>query len=132
MIALVKRGPDQIVHSGIDDDEFLLLGLLEIANARQQNAGVADQETARFEQNAQSELAQRRNNRGAHNPRSLKAEVVRRLARSTICRCRWRAALVNDPDPAADAEEFDAHSVPSVRARVGVTFAMASANGAPR
>ena len=34
VITLVKRWPDQIVHAGIDDDEFLVLRLLEIANPR--------------------------------------------------------------------------------------------------
>ena len=64
MITLVKRGTDEIVHAGIDDDEFLLRGLLKVTNARQQDAGVADEKTARLKQHAQAERAQRRHDRG--------------------------------------------------------------------
>ena len=42
VITLVQRWPDQIVHAGIDDKEFLVLCLLPMANAREQNTGVSD------------------------------------------------------------------------------------------
>src|SRR2546430_15796056 len=64
MITLVERGPDEIVHAGVHDHEFLLRGLLEIADAGEQDTGVAHEESTGLEQHPQPDLAQRRNDRG--------------------------------------------------------------------
>ena len=63
MIAVVKRGPNQIVHTRIDNCELFLDGLLDVKDAREQNARVADQQPARFEQDSQIQIAQCRQNR---------------------------------------------------------------------
>src|SRR6266446_5713102 len=63
VITVVKRGPNQIVHSRIDNREFLLTGALDITDPGQQNAGISNQQSARLEQNPQVQIAQRRQNR---------------------------------------------------------------------
>ena len=42
VIALVKRGPDQIVHPSIDNREFFLGSLFDVTDPGKQNAGVAN------------------------------------------------------------------------------------------
>ena len=87
VIALVQRRPDEIVHAGIDDSEFFTPGLLDVTNAREQNAGVADKKTARLDKNPNTQIAQRR-----HNCISVIAHTERgRFAgrdRATICLIR--------------------------------------------
>ena len=50
VVAFVKRGPDQVVHAGVDDLEGLGGALLFVEAAGQQHAGVADDETAGLQQ----------------------------------------------------------------------------------
>ena len=52
----VQRRPDQIVHRGIDDDEILGLAMLHIDHAGNQDAGVADDQTARLEHQRTAEI----------------------------------------------------------------------------
>ena len=63
MITAIQRRPDQVVHAGIDDRELFVAGFLDVTDAREQDAGVADKEATRFDQNANIEVAQRRHNR---------------------------------------------------------------------
>ena len=44
MMGFVKRRADQIVHRRIDDNEGLGLAPLRVEHARDQNAGIADQD----------------------------------------------------------------------------------------
>ena len=133
VITLVKRGPDQVVHSGIDDHEFLVLGLFDVADARQEDTGIADEQTARLDQHAQSELAQRRQDGGGIIV-DRKRQGCRRLDAilfaPPIAASAGKRRFVNDPDPAADAEKLERDIVLSTRRISGVTFAIASANGA--
>ena len=70
VVTLVERGPDQIVHPGIDDHEFLVLGLLDVADAGEEDAGIADEQTARLEQHPQADRAQAAAGSRPRNPGS--------------------------------------------------------------
>ena len=48
--SLVKRRPDEIVHSRIGDHESLSTIALDVENPGQQGAGLGDQEAARLNQ----------------------------------------------------------------------------------
>ena len=50
MPCVVEGRPEQVVHRRVDDREVVAAAGLEIDDARQQHAGGADQEPARFEQ----------------------------------------------------------------------------------
>src|SRR5438874_12470974 len=63
VIALVKRWPDQIVHSSVDNREFSLRRFFDVKDARQQHSGVPNEEATGLDQNANTELAQRRHDR---------------------------------------------------------------------
>ena len=56
---LVQRRPDQVVHAGVDDDEILGLAALEIEHARDQDAGIADQQPPGLEDQRAAEIAGR-------------------------------------------------------------------------
>ncbi len=58
-MGLVERGPNEIVHPGIDDDERLGLTALEIEDARHQNSGIADDQPAGLEDQLAIETARR-------------------------------------------------------------------------
>src|SRR6476620_12081666 len=45
VITLIKGRTNQIVHSGVDDREFLLASLLHVTNAREKDASVANQKS---------------------------------------------------------------------------------------
>ena len=59
VVRLVERRADKIVHAGIDDDEGLGLAVLHIEHARHQDAGIADDEPARLEDQLAAETARR-------------------------------------------------------------------------
>src|SRR5262249_10258465 len=59
MMRTVQCRPDEIVHSGIDDQEFLCALTLLSENTSEKNAGVSDHDTAWFEHNRQPEIARR-------------------------------------------------------------------------
>src|SRR5207237_9597043 len=63
VITAIKRRPDQVVHSGIDDYELFDAGFLDVTDAREQDTSVADKEATRFDQNANIEVAHRWYNR---------------------------------------------------------------------
>ena len=48
VIRVVKRGPDEVVHGRVDDDEVLDLAVLEVEHLRQEDTGVADDDAARL------------------------------------------------------------------------------------
>lgn len=48
-MGVVERGAEEIVHARVDDDEGLGLAMLQIDHARDQHAGVADDEAARLQ-----------------------------------------------------------------------------------
>ena len=56
VVALIKRRPDQIVHAGVDNGEFFAASLFDVANARQQNAGVPDKKATGFKQNLNTQV----------------------------------------------------------------------------
>src|SRR5205085_8604313 len=60
VIALVKRWPDQIVHSGVDNGEFFLRRFFQVKDAGEQHSGVPDKEPTGLDQNANVQFAQRR------------------------------------------------------------------------
>src|SRR5262249_23384566 len=62
VIALVQRRPDEIVHSRIQNIELYTTRLLDVTNAREQNAGVTHKKTARFDQNPNTQVVQRLHN----------------------------------------------------------------------
>ena len=49
MPGVVERGPEEVVHRRVDDREIVTGSGLEVDDAGQQHAGVADEEPARFE-----------------------------------------------------------------------------------
>ena len=59
VMRVVKGRPDQIVHAGIDDDEGLGLAALHVEHARDQDAGIADDQPARLENKPAIEIARR-------------------------------------------------------------------------
>src|SRR5437870_8811354 len=63
VIAMVKRRPNQIVHARIDNREFLLGSLFDVADSSEQHACVADKKTTRLNQDSNPKLAQRWHNR---------------------------------------------------------------------
>ncbi len=52
----IERRADQIVHRGIDDDEILGLARLHIDDARDKDAGIADDHPSRFEHQRAAEI----------------------------------------------------------------------------
>ena len=56
---LVQRRTDEVVHAGVDDDEVLGLAALQVEHARHQDAGIADQEPPRLEDQRAAEIAGR-------------------------------------------------------------------------
>ena len=58
-MGLVEGRPDEVVHAGIDDDEGLGLGALHVEHARHQDAGIADDQPARLEDQRAVERARR-------------------------------------------------------------------------
>src|SRR5437870_1800339 len=63
VVALIERRSNQIVHSGIHNSEFLLVGCFDVTHARKQDASVAHKKTARLDQDSNAKLAQRWYNR---------------------------------------------------------------------
>ena len=55
MIGVVKGGPDQVVHRGINDDKMLAAGLFDVFDAGDEDAGVADDKTAGFDEDFKPE-----------------------------------------------------------------------------
>jgi hypothetical protein len=54
----VERRAHQVVHGGVDDGEILGFALFQVFDASQQQAGVADQSAARFEDHLQAATGQ--------------------------------------------------------------------------
>ena len=69
VVALVEGGADQVVHAGIDDLEGLGGALLLVEAGREQDAGVADDVAAGFEEDLEAGFPQGRNDRGRRSPR---------------------------------------------------------------
>src|SRR5689334_21102862 len=57
-MGLVESGADQVVHAGIDDHEGLGGALLHVDDLADEDAGIADEYAARFEQDAGAEIAE--------------------------------------------------------------------------
>ena len=106
---------------------------LEVADAGQEDAGVADEQAARLEQHAQSDGTQRRQDGGnvivdRERESSRRSHAV--LFAPPIAAAAGKRRFVNNPDAAADAEKFERDSRSLSFRTSGVTFAIASANGA--
>jgi hypothetical protein len=59
VMRVVERRTDQIVHAGVDDDEGLGLAALHVKHARDQDAGIADDQPAGLEDQLAVEIAGR-------------------------------------------------------------------------
>src|SRR5438067_371788 len=110
VVTLVERGPNEIVHAGVHDHEFLLRGLLEITDAGEQDTGVAHEESTGLEQHPQADLAQRRDDRGGvvsdrQGQRHCLGESI--FLRPPIAAATGERGFVNNPDPAADTEKLE-------------------------
>src|SRR5262249_60474111 len=57
MMRVIQRWTDEIVHGSVDDNEVLYLAALHEQHARNQNTGIADQETARLKNQSAVETA---------------------------------------------------------------------------
>ena len=58
LIGAVERRADQIVHAAVDDDEFLVVGFFEVQDFGEQDAGVADDDPARLQDQRDIETLQ--------------------------------------------------------------------------
>lgn len=54
VVGLVERGADELVHAGVDDDELLGAAVLDVLNAGEEDAGVADDGATGFEEDAEA------------------------------------------------------------------------------
>ena len=79
--------PEKIRHARVGDDELLAAASLSVKNARQQNAGVADEETARLEDDPEAGAT---HERAHHFPEMT--DIHRTLG------------VVRDSEPTADVE----------------------------
>ena len=59
MIRVVERGPDQIVHASVDDDEMLLAAPLGVDHLGHKNPGVARDDAARLKQELGAEAVRK-------------------------------------------------------------------------
>src|SRR5206468_1034415 len=53
VVTMVKCGSNQIIHSRIDNREFLWTGTLDVTNPRQQKTSVSHEQSPWFDQNPQ-------------------------------------------------------------------------------
>ena len=49
LIRAIESRPDEIVHSAVDDDKFLVVGLLDVLHLGHKDACVADNHSTRFQ-----------------------------------------------------------------------------------
>ena len=106
MPALVKRGADEVVHRRVHDRECLARRLLHVLHGGEKNARIADEETPRLEQNLQAERSE---NRQDCVGIILRRDPARVAGGSPPLRVATRQRrIINDPDPASDAEKLDA------------------------
>ncbi len=54
VMGVIERRTDEIVHRRVDDDEGFGLAALDVEHPRHQNAGVADDQPARLENEART------------------------------------------------------------------------------
>lgn len=54
VVGLVERGADELVHAGVDDDELLGAAVLDVLDAGEEDAGVADDGAAGLEEDAEA------------------------------------------------------------------------------
>ena len=90
MKGVVMRGPQEIRHAGVGDDEFLAAAPLSVENTREKHAGVAHQKSSGLEQDLESRAADERANHLAEL-----GDIHRTLGR-----------IVGDGQPAADVQVF--------------------------
>ena len=55
MVSVVKRGADEVVHGGIDDDKVFFAGAFDVFYFGYEDAGVAGYEAAGFHEDFQAE-----------------------------------------------------------------------------
>ena len=61
MVRIVESGPDEVIHRRIHNDEVFRAGSFHIFDAGDEDAGVADDETSRLDQDFQVERVEQRN-----------------------------------------------------------------------
>ena len=101
VMRLIERRPDQIVHRGVDDDEILGLAALQIEHARDEDAGIADDQPARLEDQRAAEPARR-----ALDDRGIGVRIGRRLV----------VLAIGNAEPAAEIDMLDGVAVGTQRA----------------
>ena len=106
MVAFVKRGPQQIIHRGIDNGEIFFAGALHVFHTGDENAGVTGNEPARLEQHLEPKRLQQRHECGGVFGGG--ENVFRLLALPPIRIATDEGVLVHDAEAAADADEFNA------------------------
>src|SRR5260221_2634361 len=90
VVCVVVGWPQQIIHSRVDDDEFLAAAALSVKHASQQNSRIANEKTA-----------------------GLENELETRWLDEFLDRCSesldvdWMLRVVGDGEPAADVEIFE-------------------------
>ena len=107
MVALIKCGPDQIIHAGIDDRKFPALGLLDVKDTREKNARVANQKTSWFENNAHAEIAQRWQRGGCVLRDGQLLAGFFGFFLPPFVSAAGERRFINNSHPSADAEKFD-------------------------
>src|SRR5262249_14332158 len=91
MVRVIKRGPDEIVHAGVDDDESLGRRFFPIENAGEQDAGIPGDDSTWLEDQPGAGAAHRIPHR---------CGVLYRAGRSLV--------RVPDPQSSADVNELEA------------------------
>ena len=104
VMSFVEGGADEVVHSGVDDFEGFGAAFLFVEALGEQNAGVARDVAAGFEEDAEAELLEARDDFGGV---LLDGEFVVVLLRPPIGATRLEGGVVDDADTAADGEELD-------------------------
>ncbi len=92
VVRAVERRPDQIVHGGVHNHEFLVSVLLAVEHAREQHAGRADDGTAGLH----------------HDMQPARAQTLLHAAHKTArFRARFFARVISDAKAAAQIEMAD-------------------------
>src|ERR1700732_3359164 len=104
MIALVQCGTDKIIHPGIYDHKSLYERSLDVQNPCQEHAGIANDESTRFQQDPQGQILEQRNRRVRI---LLDRQSMLRFVFPPDFVAAFKRALINNPDSTTDTKEFN-------------------------
>jgi len=105
VVGIVKGRPDQVVHRRIDDHKVLPTGPFHVFDPGHQDAGVAHDEAAWLDQDAQAQRPQQRHERRGIAGRGENVFGARRLPPGRPAAVERR--VIDDPQPAADTEKLE-------------------------